>query len=201
MTKRSAAERDGIYIERARRRLLRAYRRLGTVRKVGAELGVNHGWVSALLRHGSAPRGEELRLKLGLPTVLPSERERRKQAKMETMTIEQYQKLLARNGTRSKYGNVKTEVDGIVFASGKEAMRYGELKMLEGAGEIRELALQVPFRLVVEGDHVCDYVADFVYRDELGRQVVEDVKGKRTEMYRLKKKLMKACHGIEIVES
>lgn len=202
MTKKSAAERDGIYIERARRRALRAYQRLGTVRKVGAEWGVNHGWVSALLRHGSVPKSDDLRVKLGLPTVLPTERERRKQATMEMWTIEQYRAYMDKNGgKKSKYRNVKTEVDGIVFASGHEALRYGELKMLEQAGEIDELSLQVPFRLDVDGVHICNYVADFVYRDKQGRQVVEDAKGMRTEKYQLKKKLMLACHQIEILET
>ena len=61
MTKRSAKERDDICIGRVRRRVLRAYKRLGTVRAVGAVLGVNHGWVSALIQHGSVPKGAELR--------------------------------------------------------------------------------------------------------------------------------------------
>ena len=122
---------------------------------------------------------------------------------METMTIEQYRELLERNGGKSKYGNVKTEVDGFVFASGAEARRYGELKMLEQAGEISELQLQVAYHLDVNGVHVCDYVADFVYQtteDGGRRTVVEDVKGKKTKEYRLKKKLMEAVHGVTIVE-
>ena len=211
MTKRSAEERDDTYIKRAQKRAQKAYRRLGTVRKVGAELGVNHGWVSAWLRHGSVPKSEALRLKLGLPLVLPSEREARK--KME-MTLEEYKELL--KNRVNKYGAVRTEVDGFVFASRAEARRYGELKLMEQAGEISELALQVTYSLDVNGVHVCDYVADFVYRptpphprplpigksaDGEGRVVVEDVKGKRTKEYVLKKKLMLAVHGIEIVES
>lgn len=212
MTKKSASERDEVYIGRARRRLVRLWKRLGSTRAVEQVIGVNHGWVSSIVLHGKPPKGGELREKLGLPRVLPSEREQRK-VKMETWTIEQYQEWMAKGQTKSKYRNVKTEVDGIVFDSGKEAMRYGELKMLEQTGEIHELALQVPFRLDVDGVHVCDYVADFVYyptpdpspngRAQFGegRMVVEDVKGKRTEMYRLKKKLMLACHGIEIVET
>ncbi len=201
MTKRSAKERDESYIKRAQKRAQKAYTRLGTVRKVGEELGVNHGWVSALLRHGKAPRSEALRLKLGLPLVLPSEREARK--KME-MTVEEYQAMLAQQGRGNKYGAVKTEVDGFVFASRAEARRYGELKMLEDSGEITELALQVPYSLDVNGVHVCDYVADFVYRvspDPVKGKVVEDVKGKRTAVYQLKKKLMLAVYGITILET
>ncbi len=153
------------------------------------------------MRHGKAPRSEALRLKLGLPLVLPSEREARK--KME-MTVEEYQAMLAQQGRGNKYGAVKTEVDGFVFASRAEARRYGELKMLEDSGEITELALQVPYSLDVNGVHVCDYVADFVYRvspDPVKGKVVEDVKGKRTAVYQLKKKLMLAVYGITILET
>lgn len=48
--------------------------------------------------------------------------------------------------------------------------------------------------------HIATYVADFVYRDQRGNEVVEDPKGYVTAMYRLKKRLMLACHGIEVVE-
>jgi hypothetical protein len=136
---------------------------------------------------------------MGLPIELPSEREQRTR-KMETMTLDEYRELMARSGGKSKMGNVRTEVDGFVFASGLEATRYGELKLLEQAGEVRELQLQFPFRLDVNGIHVCTYVADFVYVDAQGKQVVEDTKGMKTAVYRLKKKLMKAVFGIEIVE-
>jgi dsDNA-binding SOS-regulon protein len=65
----------------------------------------------------------------------------------------------------SKYGAVRTEVDGISFASKKEARRYSELKLLERAGEIADLQLQPRFPLTVNGVRVCTYVADFQYRD------------------------------------
>jgi hypothetical protein len=101
--------------------------------------------------------------------------------------------------TTNKYGARKTEVDGITFDSAKEAKRYGELKLLERAGEIAELELQPKYDLTVKGQKVCTYKADFRYFEH-GCEVVEDVKGMRTPVYRLKKKLMKACHGIEIRE-
>lgn len=111
-----------------------------------------------------------------------------------------------------KYGNKKTQVGGITFDSKKEAARYQELVLLERAGEIRNLVLQPAFVLTVNGMKICSYKADFRYdqvqRDGLGMRmmgrgmtnVVEDVKGMKTPVYRLKKKLMKACHGIEIQE-
>lgn len=106
----------------------------------------------------------------------------------------------------SKYGNKRTEVDGIVFASKKEAARYQELRLLEKAGKISTLVLQPRFDLKVNGFKVCTYVGDFLYNDLGGKgsgawiSVLEDVKGVKTPAYRLKKKLMKAVLGIEIQE-
>lgn len=106
----------------------------------------------------------------------------------------------------SKYRNEKTEVDGIVFDSRKEAKRYRELKLLEKAGEITDLRLQVKYELVpaIYEYGVCvqrtvNYVADFVYKEN-GEEIVEDVKGMKTEVYRIKKKLMRWRYGIEIRE-
>ncbi len=99
----------------------------------------------------------------------------------------------------SKYHNVRTTVDGITFASGREAKRYTELKLELLAGTITDLELQKPFSLDINGIHICDYIADFVYRRD-GKQVIEDAKGKRLELFRIKKALMLAIHGIAIVE-
>ena len=102
--------------------------------------------------------------------------------------------------SKSKYRNKPTEVDGVIFQSKREAARYRELRLLERAGQIDCLRLQVPYPLIVEGHKVGKYVADFVYLDR-GDLVVEDCKGIRTPVYRLKAKLMKAIHGIEILET
>lgn len=101
---------------------------------------------------------------------------------------------------RSKYRAQPTVVAGVRFASKAEARRHAELRLLERAGIVSQLRLQVWFPLVVSGTKVASYVADFVYLDSAGRQVVEDVKGFRTPTYRLKQKLMRAIHGIEIKE-
>lgn len=119
-----------------------------------------------------------------------------------------YRKTLEENGIKlegqkrhGKFNAKKVEIDGIVFDSGLEAKRYQKLKLLERSGEIRELDIHVPYRLEVNGEHICDYEADFVYiRVSDGFKVVEDAKGVKTPVYRLKKKLMKAIYGIEIVE-
>lgn len=100
----------------------------------------------------------------------------------------------------SKYRNKRATVDGIKFASRREAKRYGELQLLVKAGEVRDLRLQVPFDLIVRDIKVCRYVADFVYTDAMGRTVVEDVKGVKTPVYKLKRRLMFACLGIGILE-
>lgn len=102
--------------------------------------------------------------------------------------------------TTSKHRNIKTEIDGIVFDSKLEATRYADLKLMEKAGSISNLELQKPFEIVINEQRICKYVADFVYNDANGDQVVEDAKGQLTPVYRLKKKLMLAVLGIEIVE-
>ena len=101
---------------------------------------------------------------------------------------------------RRKYSNVKVEIDGFTFDSKKEAKRYGELKLLVLAGEIHQLELQPEYECIVNGEKVCSYKADFRYFTKEGR-VVEDVKGMKTRVYRLKKKLVEALYpGVHIVE-
>jgi hypothetical protein len=102
--------------------------------------------------------------------------------------------------SKSKWHNVRTMVDGITFDSKREAERYAELKVELMAGEITDLELQKPFSLVVNGILICNYIADFVYRRN-GELVVEDAKGKATDVYVIKRALMRAVFGIEIVES
>lgn len=107
---------------------------------------------------------------------------------------------------RSKYRAVPTVVDGIRFASKKEARRYQELRLLEKAGEIRGLTLQVPLVLSAGNDRrtsIGKYVADFVYEERTGQDWchrVEDAKGFKTPLYRWKKKHVAAQYGIEIRE-
>lgn len=104
-----------------------------------------------------------------------------------------------RGAARRKYRNRPCEVDGLRFDSRREAARWLVLKAWEAAGEITALRRQCPVRVVVNGVAVCVYVADFAYRRD-GRQVVEDAKGYRTAVYKLKKRLVRAACGIEIRE-
>lgn len=103
----------------------------------------------------------------------------------------------------SKYGNIKTTTsDGITHDSIKEANRWCELKLLERAGKIQHLQRQVKYALIPkqEGERAVEYIADFVYREN-GNLVVEDVKGKKTKDYIIKRKLMLWVHGIKIKET
>ena len=114
--------------------------------------------------------------------------------------------------TRSKYSAVRTEIDGVKFASKKEARRYVVLRDQERAGEIRALRLQVRYKLhagsargfAASGIEVGDYVADFTYEERDGsswRFVVEDVKGMRLPLYTWKKRHLYAEYGIKIKET
>lgn len=109
---------------------------------------------------------------------------------------------------KSKYHAQKTVLDGIKFDSKKEANRYAELKLMERAGLIKGLQRQVRFELIpsfdVDGKHYrpTSYVADFVYTDtKSGKQVVEDCKGFRTDIYRLKAKMFTHKFGVSILET
>ncbi len=92
---------------------------------------------------------------------------------------------------RSKYNSKPTEVDGITFASKGEARRYAELKLLDKAGEIQRLELQVSFPLLVNGIKVGSYIADFTYIEK-GKEIIEDFKGVLTPIFKLKWKIVQA---------
>lgn len=107
----------------------------------------------------------------------------------------------------SKYRNQK--VSG--YDSKKERDRAFELKMLERKGIISGLKEQAKFELIpaqyqiINGkrkcvEKSCSYKADFVYVDQNKNFIVEDAKGFKTEVYKIKKKLMLSVHGIRIKE-
>ena len=123
---------------------------------------------------------------------------------------------------RSKYGSRKQTVSGITFDSCREAGRFQELRLLERAGEISDLRLQVKYVLIPTQrapsfevykrgpnkgrrkpgevlEKECAYIADFVYVKD-GETVVEDAKGYRTDVYIIKRKLMLERYGIQIQE-
>lgn len=99
----------------------------------------------------------------------------------------------------AKYGSVIIEFDGKKFRSIKERNWYINLRRLQAAGEISDLRLQVPYELNPGGTHSIKYLADFVYLEN-GEEIVMDVKGFRTVVYKKKKALMLKVNGIEIRE-
>lgn len=116
--------------------------------------------------------------------------------------------LAAPKGTKRVKGAERTVVDGIAFDSKREAKRWGELRLLQIAGEIRDLERQVPVDLLGQdgpiltdsGKQTRRYVADFRYFDtRLGIWVIEDAKGHPTEVFKLKRAIL-AAQGIEVKE-
>lgn len=99
----------------------------------------------------------------------------------------------------NKYGAKPCEVDGIKFASKAEAKRYGELKLLERAGQIRDLKVHVEYPLIVNGEKVGRYTCDseYVEGDVL---VTEDVKGRAARDWPLRKRLFAALYGRKVRE-
>jgi UDP-N-acetyl-D-mannosaminuronic acid transferase (WecB/TagA/CpsF family) len=105
--------------------------------------------------------------------------------------------------TRHKYRAKAVTVHGVRFPSTGQARRYQDLRLREEAGEITDLKLDPSFPIQINGEKVCTVIADFSYRlAESGEVVIEDFKGMATlPIYRLKKKLVHACYGIDIVET
>lgn len=120
---------------------------------------------------------------------------------------------------KRKYHNKKVTFDGFEFDSKKEMYRYIRLKSMQEEGLISDLRMQVPYEIipaVYEEEKVqlktkvktvtkcvqraAYYLADFVYKDKDGKEIVLDTKGFRTKEYLLKKKMMRAFLGITITE-
>jgi hypothetical protein len=135
------------------------------------------------------------------------------------LTVGQYKAFNKRRRAGASKYNVSPDtrertVDGIIFPSMKQAKRYAELKLLEKQGLIRGLELEPEYEIHIrscetgQAQKVCSYFADFAYFETANGnggprtiRVVEDVKGYQTQMYRLKKKMVKAQYGITIRET
>lgn len=99
----------------------------------------------------------------------------------------------------SKYKSIETVADGIKFASKREAFYYQIFKKLEHAGKIKDLILQERFNFTLDGKYMFYYKADFSYIDCVdNKKHIYDVKGVRTAVFNLKKKLIEHQHKIEI---
>jgi len=98
---------------------------------------------------------------------------------------------------KNKYGAVRNEVDGIIFDSTREADRYGVLMMRYKAKEISKPIHHYVFQLVG-----CTYECDFLYLDYDKKEfVIEDAKGTLTDVYKIKRKMMKEIYDITILET
>ncbi len=111
-------------------------------------------------------------------------------------------RLLKYSKGTSKYKNQQVYFNGLKFDSKKEAGRYQELLMLQKAGKICQLKTQVPFVLIDKSRYgrAIKYIADFTYLDDQLNYIVEDTKGFRTDVYKLKKRLFIERYGLEIKE-
>ena len=130
------------------------------------------------------------------------------------MTPKQARNLFKQKGTtketkpkKSKYKNIRVQYNGKWFDSKKEMRRYQQLELLQRAGKIKNLCCQVTYNLLPttriggQTQRKTTYIADFVYWDiEKDCEVIEDAKGMRTDVYKIKRKLMMVKHGIEVVE-
>lgn len=122
------------------------------------------------------------------------------------MTAAEFQAIQQRGKKSGRVKNVKrVEVDGILFDSTKEARRYQDLRLMQKSGQIKELMRQVKFPIYIKDVFICDWVADFTYiyawHDGWMEKVVEDVKGWKTEVYKLKKRMVEAEYRIKIKET
>lgn len=101
----------------------------------------------------------------------------------------------------NKYNARKCEEDGYKFDSLRERKRYQELKILQRVGRIQELTVHPIYVLEVNGMPVCKMLPDFRYIEQ-GKIVIEDVKSQATitDVYKIKKKLLKACHNLDVKE-
>lgn len=95
-----------------------------------------------------------------------------------------------------KFRAQPTQYDGIKFSSKKEAKRYIDLKMLEKAGEVLFFLRQVAFPLDGNTKYICDFMVFWTN----GEISIEDVKGMKTDMYIMKKKMIEARYPFEITE-
>lgn len=136
------------------------------------------------------------------------------------MNVKEFKKMVQ---SKNKYNSQKVTVGGETFDSSKEYRRFCELKLLQRAGKISDLQRQVKFVLiptqrepnvvgprggVKEGkaiEYECAYFADFVYVNDKGETVVEDVKGYKKgaayDLFSIKRKLMLYVHGIRVQET
>lgn len=95
-----------------------------------------------------------------------------------------------------KYHNIPTVVDNVRFASKKEAKFYEELKLKKLSGEVLFFLRQVPLHLTGGIRYVCDFLVFHVD----GSCTFDEVKGQKTDVYKIKKRMVEAEYPIKIIE-
>lgn len=122
---------------------------------------------------------------------------------VEKMSVEEFRKI-GSPVSKNKYGNKKTEYKGIIYDSKKEAEYAIELDRRFFASKPSDRVVlverQVRYPIQIRGAEICSYFADFKVSYADGHEEVVDVKGVRTDVYKIKKKLVKAVYGITIIE-
>lgn len=123
----------------------------------------------------------------------------------EVLTAAQYQSLAKKEktGRIPRSSKAARTVNGVVFDSLKEAKHYVLLRELERAGKISNLECQTKFALLVNGELIGHYHADFTYLSETGQLVVADVKSSHTRkdpLFRWKAKHLRAQYGLTVKE-
>lgn len=123
----------------------------------------------------------------------------------DQMSAAEFQEFLRKReaGKNSKYKGIPTETrDGQKFQSHHEANYYNTLLLRKAAREVVDFERQVRFEIVVNGVFICEYYLDFrvVFPDGHVEHVDTKSEATLTPVYRLKKKLMLAVHGIELIE-
>lgn len=114
----------------------------------------------------------------------------------EHWSIEQYREYQKKGNKKSKYGAVKTKIDGHTFDSKKEAEFYCNLKLRLQAKEIKGFCLQ-PIFILATG---LSYKADFIIFNNDGSTEIIDVKGFKTKEYIAKKKVFEDKFNLKIKE-
>lgn len=97
---------------------------------------------------------------------------------------------------RHKFNAVRTERDGIKFASKREAAQYDKLMVLQKSAQVVFFLRQVPFHL----PGGVKYVADFLVFFADGHCEIQDAKGMKTQLYIAKKKMVESVYPITITE-
>lgn len=123
--------------------------------------------------------------------------------RMNVINMDEYRKLVPTK--QNKYKNKKTWYNNVLYDSKREANYRQQLDMLSSSSvptkeRVSSIEEQVRYKMIVNDIKICTYVLDFKVTYADGRIEHVDVKGMLTGVYKLKKKLMLACHDINIVE-